>query len=121
MFSSEDETDSGSEPEVLVTSELYFEPNQSSVTVELPLDQEMRKTSQVFYLRVYPVNTRNEEEKPLANIELHVINDTGIPGRVRKPFVASTTPRECVVTWEAPHNGGPVQGYKVVAKSEGKL
>jgi len=30
-------------------------------------------------------------------------------------------PHECTVSWEPPAFGGPVQGYKVVARPDGKL
>lgn len=59
----------------------------------------------------------------LKNSSILNLNQTlpGVPGHVRKPFCAASTPRECTVSWEEPTGGGPVEGYKVVAKSNSKL
>ncbi|XP_077973499.1 uncharacterized protein LOC120348632 isoform X2 [Styela clava] len=110
---SDDERDGGATP--IQTTELTFEPGQSRLTVEVPLEQKMKKSSQVYYMKIFPKN----KDKALANIELHIINDTGVPGHVRRPFCAASTSRDCVVTWEPPIGGGPVKGYYVVARSEG--
>jgi len=83
----------------------------------------MRHAAQKLRFIAHKKSRDGEEarDRPLANIELNVINDTGYPGRVRKPLVSSTSPFEATVLWEAAPPGIPVEGYKVVARSPGKI
>ena len=62
-----------------------------------------------------------DKKRPLANIELNVINNTGYPGRVRRPLASSSSPFEATVLWEAAPPGGPVEGYKIIARTAGEL
>ena len=104
---------------------MEFPPGHDRLTVEYPLKQNMQHSSQAFR---FIANKQPRDEQPvdesrvlpLANIELHVINDTGYPGRVRRPLASSANPFEATVSWEAAPPGGPVNGYKIVARSDGK-
>ena len=46
---------------------------------------------------------------------------TGYPGRVKKPIVSTEVPGEMTVNWEQPEEGGPVEGYKIVARTKGLI
>ena len=80
----------------------------------------MRHSAQKLRFIAYKLPRDDAHEHPLANIELNVINDTGYPGRVRRPLVSSASPFEATVLWEAAPPGGPVHGYKIVARSPGE-
>ena len=82
----------------------------------------MRHAAQKLRFIAHKQSYDGEEahERPLANIELNVINDTGYPGRVRKPLVSSASPFEATVLWESAPPSVPVEGYKIVARAPGK-
>jgi len=62
---------------------LEFPPGQDQFNLAFPLKQDMRHSSQLYRLLVrrQPRDDESEEEvereRPLANVELNVINDTG--------------------------------------------
>ena len=107
----------------MCSGEVEFPPGHDQLTVEYPLKQNMRHAAQKlrFIAHKKPRDGEEAQDRPLANIELNVINDTGYPGRVRKPLVSSASPFEATVLWEAAPSGIPVDGYKIVAQSSGKM
>nr|XP_018671881.1 G-protein coupled receptor 98-like isoform X2 [Ciona intestinalis] len=115
--SSSDDSDS---PHEVARGSVTFNPGEDTVVVDYPLKQNMRHASQVYRLLMRKQPCDDDRERPLANVELNVINDTGYPGRTRKPFASSVSPCDCSVSWESPAGGGPVDGYQVVAKTKGE-
>lgn len=121
-FSSSDQG-SGDSPQVVCSGEVEFPPGHDQLSVDYPLKQNMRQPSQTFRFLAYKKSRAGEKSqdktRPLANIELNVINNTGYPGRARRPLASSSSPFDATVLWEAASPGGPVEGYKIIARTPG--
>merc|ERR1719427_1154010 len=103
-----------------------FPTGSDQLVIEYPLPQRMRHSSSIYHLIVRrqakkeETEEQVERESPLVNAELHVINDCGYPGRVKKPIVSTEVPGEMTVKWEQPEEGGSVEGYKIIARTKGQ-
>merc|ERR1719427_1380320 len=103
-----------------------FPTGSDQLVIEYPLPQRMRHSSSIYHLIVRrqardgEPPAQVEREPPLVNAELHVLNDCGYPGRVNKPVINTPKPGELAVNWDEPKYGGPIEGYKIVAKTKGE-